>query len=742
MNYPEPLEIFLHSKEEAPLLSTELFLKLEACDKKIIVLQGGGDAAKTSATLTWLTVKAIQTPKTKVNVVGPTIPHLKDGALQLFQNYIEDNAQVKPYIRSFNKTDRDYNINDSRFVFKAYETSKKARGSENDYVFMNEANLMDYDLFWELQRKCRKKIIIDYNPTFAFWVHSKLLNKESPTFEKQFENDVQLFIVDHRHNPFLSEKDHDSYENISDPERFKVYARGLTGQTKGQILRFKKVDEIPVLNTIQPDGSVVESSLPFGFGMDIGYTTDKTTIVKVYMNGKDHYYQELLYMSNDEIQNKINADSILDEQGNIQTVEGFIAEILYRNGLQMDTMLWGDHDKAMSAKLRRLNVPYRMAKKGPNSEAASISSVKRYNGFMYQSPNIEKEIGVYIWQTAVDILTGNEVTTGVPIAGVPDHCFVAETMVTTIDGLKKIIDINVGDSVLTSEGFKGVLIKWNNGVQQVNKYLLQLDTLTISLTCTPDHLIKTNVGWIKISQLESGMTINLSSHLMGKDSNFTKEKNILITGLKKCISTYGNILTGKLKKGNISTIKMVTSGIIKLIILNVKQGVLTWPIMVRKGLQKIRNGLKNSGKNRLLPPMPGNKLQKAGRAIGSGQLNSSLANGIYQKRNVKIAPKYLSQLIPLQNSAPMTVNLQIEESQELTMKKEHVIFAEKSLQQINIQELKAVVRNVEFHSIGLREVYDLTVDEVHEYYANGILVHNCIAAIRYYEHSYSLRFGG
>jgi len=29
------------------------------------------------------------------------------------------------------------------------------------------------------------------------------------------------------------------------------------------------------------------------------------------------------------------------------------------------------------------------------------------------------------------------------------------------------------------------------------------------------------------------------------------------------------------------------------------------------------------------------------------------------------------------------------------------------------------------------EVYDLTVDEKHEYFANGILVHNCIDALRY-----------
>ncbi|NDB84971.1 MAG: hypothetical protein EB127_20055 [Alphaproteobacteria bacterium] len=31
----------------------------------------------------------------------------------------------------------------------------------------------------------------------------------------------------------------------------------------------------------------------------------------------------------------------------------------------------------------------------------------------------------------------------------------------------------------------------------------------------------------------------------------------------------------------------------------------------------------------------------------------------------------------------------------------------------------------------LEEVYDLTVEDVHEYFANGVLVHNCMDSIRY-----------
>jgi hypothetical protein len=42
----------------------------------------------------------------------------------------------------------------------------------------------------------------------------------------------------------------------------------------------------------------------------------------------------------------------------------------------------------------------------------------------------------------------------------------------------------------------------------------------------------------------------------------------------------------------------------------------------------------------------------------------------------------------------------------------------------------ALVRQVA-NTNSMRLVYDLTVDEEHCYYANGILVHNCTQALRY-----------
>lgn len=430
--YCSASEIYI-TKKRPPLLTGPLFAKLEQCRKRILVVQGGGDAGKTITILQYLAVKCIQRKGIQVGVIGIDIPNLKRGAMRAFKKYIASDPQIAPYISFYNKSDREYHFtNGSVLGFVSFEDDEDARGAEYDYVFMNEGNLMSYNLFWELQRKCRSKIIIDFNPTFMFWAHAKLVNKGEP----QFADEVQLYIVDHRHNPFLEESVHLSYESISDPERFLVYARGLTGKTKGMIFNFKKVDRIPTRMVTGDDGVEREEELPFVFGMDIGYTTDKTTIIKICMNAKDHFYQELLYKSNDEIQDEINASMdvsnekhvgpILDIDGKqITNIEKYIKDILVRNGMTSSSWLWGDHDKVMSNKLRRVGVPYRMARKGPNSEVASIGSVKRYNGFYANSPNLENEQKTYVWDTAVDQLTGNEVSIGVPKPDVPDHLIAA-----------------------------------------------------------------------------------------------------------------------------------------------------------------------------------------------------------------------------------------------------------------------------------------------------------------------------
>ena len=71
---------------------------------------------------------------------------------------------------------------------------------------------------------------------------------------------------------------------------------------------------------------------------------------------------------------------------------------------------------------------------------------------------------------------------------------------------------------------------------------------------------------------------------------------------------------------------------------------------------------------------------------------------------------------------------------ELTTSHGYVRSAAKSLYHTDLATLNVVVTGAQIVSVqdaGKMQVYDLTVEDSHEYFANGILVHNCIDATRY-----------
>ena len=88
--------------------------------------------------------------------------------------------------------------------FKSYETAQGAKSGKRDYLFINEAQGITYDIFNELYMRTRKQVYIDYNPNAEFWVHEKVLKMSN----------VAFFISNYQHNPFISQSIVDSIENL------------------------------------------------------------------------------------------------------------------------------------------------------------------------------------------------------------------------------------------------------------------------------------------------------------------------------------------------------------------------------------------------------------------------------------------------------------------------------------------------------------------------------------------------
>lgn len=371
-----------------------LFGKLRSCTKPIVVCQGGGDSGKTVSILQNIAVKLSENAKWVATVTGTDLPNLKGGALRTFQEFCMPPV-IERLIRNYNKSESIYYFrNGSVLEFKSFENEQDARGSKRQILFINEANGLPYNMFWQLQRKTRIQTFIDYNPTSAFWAHDKLIpGGGSGIIDMQFYGKVQFYRTDHRHNLFLTEEEHQRYESISDPDLFRVYARGLTGKIKGLIFgHFKKIDRMPV-----------DESLPVIWGLDFGYTSDPTALIKI---AKPSFIKRIAKECSYEP--GIGADQIQN--------------LLILNGWRDEEMIYCENDAGMINQLRLLGLPAVAAIKGPGSVAAGISVVRSHDCYYTEdSENFEKEINTYKFLTAQDIVTGKDVTTNVPIKGW-DHC--------------------------------------------------------------------------------------------------------------------------------------------------------------------------------------------------------------------------------------------------------------------------------------------------------------------------------
>ena len=242
---------------------------------KVIINQGGTSSGKTYTILQLLFVIACTHPNLVITVVGQDIPNLKKGAIRDAHTIQQSEQWLKPYIVGYNKSDRIYEFHNGTIIeFNSYTDEQDAKSGKRDILFLNEANGVDYMVYWQLAIRTRWKIFIDYNPTAKFWVHESLIG----------QNKTRLIISDHRSNIFLSEEQHNEFESIDDPELHKVYARGLTGKIHGLIYpAYQLIEQIPGI--LKPK-----------YGLDFGFN-HKMALIETASLERKLFWNELIYQS-------------------------------------------------------------------------------------------------------------------------------------------------------------------------------------------------------------------------------------------------------------------------------------------------------------------------------------------------------------------------------------------------------------------------------------------------------------
>ncbi|MFH1282443.1 MAG: terminase family protein, partial [bacterium] len=292
-----------------------------------------------------------------------------------------------------------------------------------------------------------------------------------------------------------------------------------------------------------------------------------------------------------------------------------------------------------------------------------------------------------------------------------DDCFVKGTLITTPSGQVPIEHLNVGDYVLTREGPKPIVA--------TNKRLASVIT-KFGLTGTPGHPIFTTKGLISLGNVNvtdkvytwnqqrfiteikpigdiQNLNTNIYDHISG------------ITGLGKnlpshYIGKYGSTITEVYLMGSLSTIKTGIDSIMNYLISK------SPPVKNMDHYTRHRNCDHNqeiTSKRIIL------KYVKLCR-MDIGRVNNCGNRG-----------KIILNISKMQKNINMFVSYVIKNITAKELKKPN--FAQKNVIR-NTLDCPVKTQNTADNT-ALKMVYNIQVDDVPEYFANSILVHNCVIAL-------------
>jgi phage terminase large subunit len=344
---------------------TTAYKKIKQLNKRIRIIQGGASASKTISILILLLEYATANDNKLITVASMNLPHLKRGALRDFKNILTENKLWQYYQIEYNKAGSVFTLfNGSVIEFIALD-EQKARGARRDVLFINEANLINYETFEQLEIRTRDFIIIDYNPTYEFWAHKKLVQKR---------DDVDFIICTYKDNEALEQSIVDTMERRQhETNWWLVYGLGQTGKVEGLVYGNWQQTELPDYAEL------------IGYGLDFGYTNDPTAIVAVYKADNSFILDQVCYQKG-----MFNKD---------------IAEVIKQNGLE-NVLGVGDSSEPKSiAEIAKEGVKIIGATKTSQDKTKTynqwaISKIQEMNvKYTTRSLNLHEEVMSYMWKT-------------------------------------------------------------------------------------------------------------------------------------------------------------------------------------------------------------------------------------------------------------------------------------------------------------------------------------------------------
>jgi phage terminase large subunit len=281
---------------------------------------GGTRSGKTYALLQWCIVKALEN-KEIITIVRKTIPSLKRTVMKDFKDVMQLLDIWNE--NDFNISDRIYTFyNDSIIQFISTDDAEKLRGLKSTILWLEEANEIDEESYFQLQIRTTGAIILSYNPTVSpyHWIRTM--------------SDCSRFFTTYKNNPYLDYNVKKAIEELkqTNPKAWKVYGLGEWVGNEKAIFEFAQCEWLP------DDAEFV------AFGLDFGYSSDPTALASIWKYNNELYIVEHCYergMVTNDIVTMLKGVVNGREEIFADSAEPRLIEELYREGFNIKPVIKG-----------------------------------------------------------------------------------------------------------------------------------------------------------------------------------------------------------------------------------------------------------------------------------------------------------------------------------------------------------------------------------------------------------------
>jgi phage terminase large subunit len=335
--------------------SNIVFEYLEDSDKRITVMQGGTRSGKTYNIVLWFIVKLLREKGKTLSIVRNSLPSLKGSVMRDFFDlllklnlYSEDNHH---------KTESTYILNGNLVEFVSVDQPQKIRGRKRNYLFINEANELNYEAWMQLAFRTEEKVVLDYNPSDEYhWIYDHVIPRDDSDFR----------VTTYRDNPFLPKDLVEEIERLKDVDEnyWKVYGLGERGSSSETIFtHWQSVKEMPGKGEVW-------------YGQDFGYNV-QSALVKV------EYYEGAIYCDEVLYETKLTTNDLVERYKSL--------------GITRSTEIFCDAAEPKTIEeLNRAGFNAKGADKDVTEGIRKLKSIPLY--ITDSSVNLIKEIKNYKWK--------------------------------------------------------------------------------------------------------------------------------------------------------------------------------------------------------------------------------------------------------------------------------------------------------------------------------------------------------